>query len=90
MSVLPDMGLPNTMSEAEYKALPAGVARRIEVVHGYVIVCESPTPQHQQVARRLANTSETARPKGSLKSRLLACRWRPTWCCGTSLPNLAL
>jgi Uma2 family endonuclease len=63
MSVLPDMGLPNTMSEAEYEALPAGVARRIEVVHGNVIVCESPTPQHQQVARRLANTFETARPK---------------------------
>ena len=63
MSVLPDMGLPNTMSEGEYEALPAGVARRIEVVHGYVIVCESPTPQHQQVARRLANTFETARPK---------------------------
>ena len=33
MSVLPDMGLPNIMSEAEYEALPAGVARRIEVVH---------------------------------------------------------
>jgi hypothetical protein len=63
MSVLADMGLPNTMSEAEYEALPAGVARRIEVVHGNVIVCESPTPQHQQVARRLANTFETARPE---------------------------
>ena len=62
MSVVPDMGLPNTMSEAEYDALPEGVARRIEVVHGYVIVCESPTPQHQQVARRLANTFEAARP----------------------------
>jgi len=33
MSVLPDMGLPNTMSEASNEALPAGVARRIEVVH---------------------------------------------------------
>ena len=63
MSVLPDMGLPNTMSEAEYAALPEGVARRIEVVHGYVIVCESPTPQHQQVARRLATAFETSRPK---------------------------
>jgi Uma2 family endonuclease len=63
MSVLPDMGLPNTMSEVEYDALPEGVARRIEVVHGSVIVCESPTPQHQQVARRLANTFEAARPK---------------------------
>jgi Uma2 family endonuclease len=63
MSVVPDMGLPNTMNEVEYDALPEGVARRIEVVHGYVIVCESPTPQHQQVARRLANTFEAARPK---------------------------
>ncbi len=43
------MGLPNTMSEVDYDALPEGGARRIEVVHGYVIVCESPTPQHQQV-----------------------------------------
>jgi hypothetical protein len=42
MSVVPDMGLPNTMSEVEYDALPEGVARRIEVVHGYVIV---PTEQ---------------------------------------------
>jgi Putative restriction endonuclease len=63
MSILPDMGLPNTMSEAEYAALPEGVARRIEVVHGYVIVCESLTPQHQQVARRLATAFETSRPK---------------------------
>ena len=31
MSVVPDMGLPNTMSEIEYDALPEGVARRIEV-----------------------------------------------------------
>ena len=51
VSILPDMGLPNTMSEAEYAALPEELASQIEVVHGYVIVCESPTPQHQQVAR---------------------------------------
>jgi Uma2 family endonuclease len=57
------MGLPNIMSEAEYEALPDSVAREIEVVHGYVIVGESPTPQHQQVARRLATALETARPK---------------------------
>lgn len=63
MTVLPDMGLPNTMSEADYAALPESVARRIEVVHGYVIVCESPTPQHQQVSRRLATALETSRPK---------------------------
>jgi len=65
MSIVPDMGLPNTMSEADYAALPEGVARRIEVVHGYVIVCESPTPQHQQVARRLATALEAARSKES-------------------------
>jgi Uma2 family endonuclease len=63
MSILPDMGLPNTMSEAEYLTLPEDLASRIEVVHGYVIVCESPTPQHQQVARRLATALEHARPK---------------------------
>ena len=34
-----------------------------KVVHGHVIVCESPTPQHQQVARRLANTFDAARSK---------------------------
>jgi Uma2 family endonuclease len=61
--VPPDMGLPNIMTEAEYGGLPEEVARRVEVVHGYVIVCESPTPQHQQVARRLANVFEAARPK---------------------------
>lgn len=65
MSILPDMGLllPNTMTEMEYAALTEEVSRQIEVVHGYVIVCESPTPQHQLVARRLANALETARPK---------------------------
>jgi Uma2 family endonuclease len=63
VSILPGMGLPNTMSEAEYVALPESLASQIEVVHGYVIVCESPTPQHQQVARRLATALESARPK---------------------------
>ena len=63
VSILPDMGLPNTMGEAEYVALAEEVASRIEVVHGHVIVCESPTPQHQQVARRLATAFESARPK---------------------------
>lgn len=35
--------LPQAMSEAEYKALPEEVARTIEVVHGDVIRCESPS-----------------------------------------------
>ena len=63
LSILPGMGLPHTMSEAEYVALPEHLASRIEVVHGYVIVCDSPTPQHQQVARRLATAIESSRPK---------------------------
>jgi Uma2 family endonuclease len=63
MSILPDMGLPHTMTEAEYAVLSEEESRRIEVVHGYVIVCESPTPQHQQVSRRLATALEATRPK---------------------------
>ncbi|MBO0805414.1 MAG: Uma2 family endonuclease [Nocardiopsaceae bacterium] len=57
------MGLPHTMSEAEYVALPEDLSRQIEIVHGYVIVCESPTPQHQRVSRHLATALESARPK---------------------------
>lgn len=63
LSSLPRMGLPHTMSEAEYAALSEELSRQIEIVHGYVIVCESPTPQHQQVSRRLASALEASRPK---------------------------
>jgi Uma2 family endonuclease len=63
LSILPGMGLPHTMSEAEYAALPEDLSRQIDVVHGYVIVCESRTPQHQRVSRHLATTLESARPK---------------------------
>jgi Uma2 family endonuclease len=63
MSILPDMGLPHTMTEAEYAVLSEEESRQIEVVHGYVILCESPTPQHQRVTRRLANALEVTRPK---------------------------
>jgi DNA-binding transcriptional MerR regulator len=44
MSILPGMGLPNTMSEAEYVALPEDLASWIEVVHGYVIGGNPPIP----------------------------------------------
>ena len=54
--------LPVAISEAEYRALPDGVARSIEVVHGHVIRCETPAPQHNRIARRLANALEAARP----------------------------
>ncbi|MFI9633181.1 Uma2 family endonuclease [Nocardia sp. NPDC051929] len=46
------------MTEEQYRQLPEGVAREIEVVHGHVIVCESPVPEHNRVARRLAGSME--------------------------------
>jgi hypothetical protein len=57
--------LPQAMSEAEYRALPEEVARTIEVVHGHVIRCESPSPRHNRIARRLAGALEAVRtPEG--------------------------
>ncbi|MET9027598.1 Uma2 family endonuclease [Nocardia sp. NPDC004168] len=50
--------LPHEMTEEQYRRLPEGVAREIEVVHGHVIVCESPVPEHNRVARRLASSME--------------------------------
>ncbi|MEU1547972.1 Uma2 family endonuclease [Nocardia sp. NPDC005745] len=50
--------LPHEMTEEQYRQLPEGVAREIEVVHGHVIVCESPVPEHNRVARRLAGSME--------------------------------
>lgn len=52
--------LPHEMTEEEYRRLPEDVARGIEVVHGHVIVCESPTPEHNRVGRRLASALESA------------------------------
>lgn len=50
--------LPHQMTEEQYRLLPADIAREIEVVHGHVIVCESPVPEHNRVARRLAGAIE--------------------------------
>ncbi|MFE3542516.1 Uma2 family endonuclease [Nocardia sp. NPDC059177] len=50
--------LPHVMTEDEYRRLPEKISREIEVVHGHVIVCESPTPEHNRVARRLAGAME--------------------------------
>jgi Uma2 family endonuclease len=52
---------PEFMTEAEYLALSEEVSRTIEIVHGHVIKCESPTPRHNRIARRLANALEAAR-----------------------------
>lgn len=50
--------LPHEMTEEQYLQLPEDMAREIEVVHGHVIVCESPVPEHNRVARRLAGAME--------------------------------
>ncbi len=53
--------LPGSLTEAEYRALPEEAARRIEIVHGHVIKCESPVPRHNRIARRLSSALEAAR-----------------------------
>src|SRR5487761_86799 len=49
------------MTEADYRGLSEEISRTIEIVHGHVIKCESPTPRHNRIARRLANALEAAR-----------------------------
>ena len=51
---------PETITEEEYEALAEEVCRRIEVVHGHVIRCESPAPEHNRIARRLTAAIEAA------------------------------
>ncbi|MEV6771204.1 Uma2 family endonuclease [Nocardia sp. NPDC051030] len=58
MTIQPVDSLPHTMTEEQYRLLPEDLAREIEIVHGHVIVCESPTPEHNRVARRLASALE--------------------------------
>ncbi|MFQ6398396.1 Uma2 family endonuclease [Nocardia sp. KC 131] len=58
MTIQPPGPLPHEMTEEQYLMLPEGMAREIEVVHGHVIVCESPVPEHNRVARRLAGAME--------------------------------
>jgi len=52
---------PENVTEAEYRDLPEEISRAIEIVHGHVLKCESPTPRHNRIARRLANALEAAR-----------------------------
>ena len=55
MSVLPDMGLPNTMSEAEYEALPAGVARLSRTAIGWpALAAPAATTPSRAASRRSA------------------------------------
>jgi Uma2 family endonuclease len=52
---------PEYMTEAEYRDLSQEISRTIEIVHGHVIKCESPTPRHNRIARRLSFALESAR-----------------------------
>ena len=52
---------PEYLTEAEYRDLSEEISRTIEVVHGHIIKCESPTPRHNRIARRLANALEASR-----------------------------
>jgi Uma2 family endonuclease len=49
---------PMRVTAEEYEALPEEIAKAIEIVDGYVIYCEAPTPDHQTAGRRLANLLE--------------------------------
>jgi Uma2 family endonuclease len=52
---------PEYLTEADYRGLSEEISRTIEVVHGHIIKCESPTPRHNRIARRLANALEASR-----------------------------
>lgn len=52
---------PEYLTEADYRDLSEDISRTIEIVHGHIIKCESPTPRHNRVARRLANALEGSR-----------------------------
>jgi Uma2 family endonuclease len=52
---------PEYLTEADYRDLSEEISRTIEIVHGHVIKCESPTPRHNRIARRLANALEGSR-----------------------------
>ncbi|MDX3108524.1 Uma2 family endonuclease [Nonomuraea angiospora] len=49
---------PSRVTAEEYEELPEEIARAIEIVDGYVVYCEAPTPDHQSAGRRLANFLE--------------------------------
>ncbi|MEU5877954.1 Uma2 family endonuclease [Spirillospora sp. NPDC047279] len=46
------------MTAREYEALPEDISRTIEIVDGYVVLCEAPSPAHQKASRRLATLIE--------------------------------
>lgn len=50
---------PSRVTAEEYEALSEEIAQAIEIVDGYIVYCEAPTPEHQIAGRRLANVIET-------------------------------
>ncbi|WP_199856716.1 Uma2 family endonuclease [Nocardia suismassiliense] len=50
------------MTEADYDLLPDDLRKLIEVIDGNIIRCQSGSPEHSDVARRLANHLEAAKP----------------------------
>jgi Uma2 family endonuclease len=65
MHVLPDdswlRGIrpqPARVTVEDYEALPEEIAGAIEIVDGYIVYSEAPTPDHQTASRRLANMLE--------------------------------
>lgn len=51
-----------TLTEEQYDELPDQVRKLIEVIDGHVIFCQSGTPEHSDVSRRLANRLEAVKP----------------------------
>ncbi|MBN6051435.1 Uma2 family endonuclease, partial [Nonomuraea sp. RK-328] len=49
---------PSGVTAEEYDLLPEDVAKAIEIVDGFVVFCEAPTPDHQTAGRRLADLLE--------------------------------
>ncbi|WP_062982100.1 Uma2 family endonuclease [Nocardia anaemiae] len=50
------------MTEVDYDQLPDDLRKLIEIIDGNVIRCQSGSPEHSNVARRLANHLEAAKP----------------------------
>jgi Uma2 family endonuclease len=51
---------PELVTAEMYQRVPEEISRAIEIVDGYIVYCEAPSPQHQIAARRLANMIENA------------------------------
>jgi Uma2 family endonuclease len=51
---------PELVTAEMYQRLPEEISRAIEIVDGYIVYCEAPSPRHQIAARRLANLIENA------------------------------